>query len=235
MGAARGQARAGSACRSGHAGSTNLGPSPAIPRPCRVGRPIWPSIDTRKHIQKGPPLGGWGLHDKTMKTWLLSDDAPSVTKKACIFVVASPEMNQMADVNLSYFQLKSSLANPETTPWMDLVGNHRWSLGQEKRDADKLLHYTKVPKEKRKQRWKHYYGNNPTTGLPCPITGDWSCRNQWRKGAWRRVRKKTFFSPGGDIESERIRSNPPSPLGPCFVIGELLLTVTPVYYPSIFR
>uniref|UniRef100_A0A0D3GNB5 Uncharacterized protein n=1 Tax=Oryza barthii TaxID=65489 RepID=A0A0D3GNB5_9ORYZ len=36
------------------------------------------------------------FHDKTMKTQILSEDVLSVKKEACIFVVATQEMNQMA-------------------------------------------------------------------------------------------------------------------------------------------
>lgn len=41
---ARGLARHGTACSSGRAGPTDLGPGPVVPGPCRAGRPIWPTI-----------------------------------------------------------------------------------------------------------------------------------------------------------------------------------------------
>uniref|UniRef100_A0A0E0PH30 Secreted protein n=1 Tax=Oryza rufipogon TaxID=4529 RepID=A0A0E0PH30_ORYRU len=40
----------GTACSSGHAGPTDLGPGPVVPGPCRAGRPIWPIIPSNKAV-----------------------------------------------------------------------------------------------------------------------------------------------------------------------------------------
>lgn len=61
------------------------------------------------------------------------------------------------------------MANSKTTIWKNLVGNYRWPPRQEKRDISKLFHYTKIPREKRKQREKHY-GKWHERSPPAPHT-----------------------------------------------------------------
>lgn len=163
---------------------------------------------TVKHTRKGPSLGGCGFYIKTMKTQLLPEDPLPVTKEVCIFVVALPVMNRiveatLCEANMPYFQLGTSMANQETIPCMSLAEIQRKPPGQEKYDDRELLHYTKIPKEKREQRENPTAGRTRLPGPSSPISGYQSRRNRWRKGVEWRGRSRLSSSWRGVTDRER--------------------------------